>query len=91
MAAKWSGAQLFRLFFSTLLEWRSVSKPQECSAIPYRDGIKASLREQGVDFDPSMHGCWAFHGADHESLTSIVRVWSSDPKMNGIWTTSLNT
>mmetsp|Transcript_49917 Transcript_49917/g.116534 ORF Transcript_49917/g.116534 Transcript_49917/m.116534 type:complete len:710 (-) Transcript_49917:154-2283(-) len=45
----------------------------ECSTIPYRDGLRSSLRDQGVDFDPSVHACWAFHGADHESLVSIIR------------------
>ena len=45
----------------------------ECSTIPYRDGLRNSLREQGVDFDPSIHACWAFHGADQESLLSIIR------------------
>eukprot|EP00434_Breviolum_minutum_P007649 symbB.v1.2.006746.t1/scaffold405.1/size210896/2 len=45
----------------------------EFSAIPYRDGVRQSLRQQGVDFDPSVHGSWAFHGADYESLCSILR------------------
>lgn len=37
-------------------------------------GVRQSLRQQGVDFDPSVHGSWAFHGADYESLCSILRV-----------------
>ncbi|CAK9034731.1 Hypothetical protein SCF082_LOCUS20977 [Durusdinium trenchii] len=45
----------------------------EGSAIPYRDGVRASLKQQGVDFDPSIHSCWTFHGADHDALMSIVR------------------
>eukprot|EP00913_Durusdinium_trenchii_P013982 g13129.t1 len=46
---------------------------REGSAIPYRDGVRASLKQQGVDFDPSIHSCWTFHGADHDALMSIVR------------------
>lgn len=45
----------------------------ECSAIPYRDGVKQSLHQQGIDFDPSVHCSWAFHGADYESSLSILR------------------
>ncbi|CAJ1375720.1 unnamed protein product [Effrenium voratum] len=45
----------------------------ECSAMPYRDGLRKSLKEQGLDFEASVHGCWAFHGADSEALGSVIR------------------
>jgi len=44
----------------------------EGSVVPYRDALQRSLEEQGVEFEPGIHTCWAFHGADHEAMMSVI-------------------
>lgn len=39
---------------------------------PYRDAVRRSLAEQHIQFEPSIHTCWAFHGAGSEAIESIV-------------------
>jgi len=45
---------------------------EEASAKPYYDALRRSLDDQGVEFEPGTHTCWAFHGADDNALESIV-------------------
>ncbi|CAE8587720.1 unnamed protein product, partial [Polarella glacialis] len=45
----------------------------EGSALPYRDALRRSLGEQGVEFEPGSHTSWAFHGTDYDALQSIAR------------------
>jgi len=39
---------------------------------PYYDALRRSLADQGVEFEPGVHTCWAFHGAEAGALESII-------------------
>ena len=66
------------------IQVNSLLKHQNLSQL-FR-GVRQSLRQQGVDFDPSVNGSWAFHGADYESLCSILRVPYDMGKGEERWT-----
>lgn len=38
---------------------------------PYYESIKASIEDQGMQFEPGVHTCWAFHGTDPSAVDSI--------------------
>jgi hypothetical protein len=48
---------------------------EEGASRPYYESLRRSLTEQGVEFEPGTHTCWAFHGAAPSAIESIV----SDP------------
>ncbi|CAE7415150.1 RE1 [Symbiodinium microadriaticum] len=39
---------------------------------PYFESLRRNLEDQGVEFEPGTHTCWAFHGARSEAIESIV-------------------
>lgn len=45
---------------------------QEGSTKPYYESLRRTLEDQGLDFEPGAHTCWAFHGAQPEAIDSIV-------------------
>jgi len=47
----------------------------ERSTKPYHDSLRKSVEDQGIEFEPGTHTCWAFHGADAATIQTIV----SDP------------
>lgn len=46
---------------------------ENCGARPYMENVRRSFTEQGLEFEPGVHTCWAFHGADPSALESIVQ------------------
>jgi len=42
------------------------------STKPYYDSLRRTLEDQGVEFEPGTHTCWAFHGASNEAIESII-------------------
>jgi len=42
------------------------------STKPYYDSLRRTLEDQGVDFEPGTHTCWAFHGAQLDAIESII-------------------
>lgn len=59
----------------TILRIERVENGQqeEYSGKPYRDVVRRSLQQQGVEFEAGVHTCFAFHGADAEAFESIIR------------------
>eukprot|EP00439_Symbiodinium_sp_Y106_P072218 s750_g13.t1 len=52
---------------------RVENGPQgDASWKPYYKSLLRSLEDQGVEFEPGTHTCWAFHGCNNEALESIV-------------------
>lgn len=45
---------------------------QDGSAGPYYEALQLTLEDQGLEFEPGVHTCWAFHGADDVAIESIV-------------------
>lgn len=43
---------------------------EDGSAVPYRESLKKSIRDQGLTFEPGVHTSWAFHGTD--AIDSII-------------------
>ncbi|CAE7264013.1 PARP10 [Symbiodinium natans] len=39
---------------------------------PYFESLRRNLEDQGVEFEPGTHTCWAFHGARSDAIESIV-------------------
>lgn len=39
---------------------------------PYYHSVRMTFEHQGLDFEPGIHTCWAFHGADAEAIDSII-------------------
>lgn len=39
---------------------------------PYYQAIASSVKSQGLEFEPGVHTCWAFHGADAQAIDSII-------------------
>jgi len=39
---------------------------------PYYQAIAGSVKSQGAEFEPGVHTCWAFHGADGNAIDSII-------------------
>ncbi|CAK0871419.1 unnamed protein product [Prorocentrum cordatum] len=51
---------------------RVENGPQEEGASrPYCESLRRSLTEQGIEFEPGTHTCWAFHGAAPSAIESI--------------------
>jgi hypothetical protein len=46
--------------------------PFESSTKPHYDSVRKSVEDQGVDFEPGTHTCWAFHGADADTTESVI-------------------
>jgi hypothetical protein len=44
----------------------------EGASRPYYEAMKRSVQDQGLEFEPGVHTCWAFHGADVDAIDSIV-------------------
>jgi len=44
----------------------------ERSTKPYHESVRRSLEDQGIEFEPGTHTCWAFHGADAATTQTIV-------------------
>eukprot|EP00913_Durusdinium_trenchii_P023038 g21632.t1 len=52
---------------------RVENGPQgDASWKPYYKSLVRSLEDQGVEFEPGTHTCWAFHGCNNEALESII-------------------
>jgi len=45
---------------------------EEGSTKPYYDSLRRTLDDQGVEFEPGTHTCWAFHGAQPDAIESII-------------------
>lgn len=64
--AEWERVQVLRI------DRVENQTQQEGSTAPYCHALQRSIEDQGVEFEPGVHTCWAFHGADGEALQSIV-------------------
>eukprot|EP00440_Ansanella_granifera_P009312 gb/GFBE01010092.1/.p1 GENE.gb/GFBE01010092.1/~~gb/GFBE01010092.1/.p1 ORF type:complete len:802 (+),score=165.55 gb/GFBE01010092.1/:1-2406(+) len=42
------------------------------STKPYYDSLRRTLEDQGTEFEPGTHTCWAFHGASQDAIESII-------------------
>lgn len=65
---------------------------EEGSSRPYYQALQSSFEEQGVRFEPGVHTCWGFHGADSEALHSIAsnpvtgfQPLTSGMRNNAVW------
>lgn len=45
---------------------------EEGSFRPYYDALHRSFADQGIECEPGVHTCWAFHGADASATESII-------------------
>ncbi|CAE7220912.1 PARP10 [Symbiodinium sp. CCMP2592] len=71
---------------------RVENGPQgDASWKPYYKSLLRSLEDQGVEFEPGTHTCWAFHGCNNEALESIVNnpVCGFQPLASGTRSTTL--
>jgi hypothetical protein len=64
--AAWEAVQILRL--ERIQNELQVS----ASAQPYCNAVTRSFENQGLHFEPGVHTCWAFHGADEHALESIA-------------------
>jgi len=39
---------------------------------PYYQSVRRTFEDQRLEFEPGVHTCWAFHGADAAALESII-------------------
>jgi hypothetical protein len=52
---------------------RIENGPQaEGGAKPYHEALRRSFADQGLKFEPGVHTCWAFHGANASAVESII-------------------
>lgn len=66
--ASWENTPIYRID-------RVENGSQLEGSLPYRQALRRSLEEQGLEFDAATHCSWAFHGASEQAVHSIV----SDP------------
>jgi len=64
--AEWERVQVVRV------ERIENGAQDEGSTRPYYNSVRRTFADQGIDFEPGIHTCWGFHGADSEALDSII-------------------